>query len=382
MKVFAMKKIRLVLVVLALLCMYWRGDKISFAKEYKSDYEFAVLNLKELISNTPVLKSQIDKSLKMQDEASFWYNKSTDDFVKFFNEWLVYNPDPGDPQKYIESFDELVDSGAGEILFNDNVFSSWFISFLNARGGYLGTGASAANIDKWMASPDVNISDYIVPKNGFKTFNDFFLRKPKPKARPLDGKNDSSVVVSPADGSVCQIYAEDLGTNFMIKRDVINIRQALNNSPYAQRFIGGPVLDVLLWFTDYHHFHAPVSGRVIEVGEYAGSYNYDFQNVNWYKELAKHKRTCYVIDTEKFGLVAMIPVGFWGVGSIMTEQKVKVGGYIKKGEEIGHFEYGGSSIILIFEPNKVKFSIPIPVRNTGDRGTPIKVRQKIGVAIE
>ena len=196
----------------------------------------------------------------------------------------------------------------------------------------------------------------------------------------LDGENDPSVIVSPADGTVCQIYAKDLDTNFKIKRDVINIRQALNNSPYADRFIGGPALDILLWFTDYHHFHSPVSGKIIEVGEYTGSYNYNFQDVNWYKQLAKHKRSCYIIETEKFGLVTMIPVGFWGVGSIVTEPKVKVGNYIKKGEEIGHFKYGGSSILLIFEPGAVKFTLSIPVRVTGDAGIPVKVRQKIGVS--
>jgi len=384
MKVFAMKRLGLILVVVLLTSYYiydgaWRS--LSFAKECKTSYGPVIKDLKQLIDHTPSLKEAINKSLAMQDKRSYWHKKSADDFISFFNEWLVYNPEPANPQKYIEPFDNLVNSGAGEILFNNNVFSSWFISFVNARGGYLKTEASAATMDKWMAFPDINISDYVVPKKGFRTFNEFFLRKLKPRVRSLGGKNDRGVVVSPADGSVCQIYAEDLDANFTTKRDVINIRQALNNSSYAERFIGGPVLDVLLWFTDYHHFHAPVSGRIVEVGEYAGSYNYNFKDVSWYKELAKHKRTCYVIDTKEFGLVAMIPVGFWGVGSIITEPKVKPGRYIKKGEEIGHFGYGGSSILLVFEPNRVKFSLPIPVRDTGDEGIPVKVRQKIGVAL-
>jgi phosphatidylserine decarboxylase len=114
---------------------------------------------------------------------------------------------------------------------------------------------------------------------------------------------------------------------------------------------------ILLWFTDYHYFHAPISGKIIEVGEYAGSYNYNFQNVDWYKALAKHKRVCYIIESEEFGLVAMIPVGFWGVGSIITDAKIKKDYQITKGERIGHFGYGGSSILLIFEPDKIEFMI-------------------------
>ena len=356
------------------------SGQLQASEETKVDYKKAVTNLKDLISNTPSMEQEIDKALKIQPKNSYWDGKTSDDFVKFFEEWLVENPVPGDPAKYIRPFDELANSEAGEILFNNNVFSSWFIAFVNAKGQYLDTASSAATMDQWMSYPDVNINDYIVPKGGFKTFNEFFLRSFKPGTRPLDGKNDPSVIVSPADGTVCQIYAEDLGTNFEIKRDVINIRQALNNSPYADRFIGGLALDILLWFTDYHFFHSPVSGKIVEVGEYAGSYNYNFANVNWYKQLAKHKRTCYIIETTEFGLVAMIPVGFWGVGSIITEPEVKVGNYIKKGEEIGHFKYGGSSILLIFEPDVVKFTLSIPVQVTGDEGISVKVRQKIGIS--
>lgn len=354
------------------------SEQLQAPGETKANYEKAVTNLKNLISNTPSLKVQIAKVLRIPPKTSYWSGKTSDDFVKFFEEWLVYNPLPASPGKYIRLFDELVNSGAGEILFNNNAFTSWFIEFLDARGQYLGTKRSAENIDKWMADPAVKIEDYVVPEGGFKTFNEFFLREFKPEARPLDGKDDPSVIVSPADGTVCQIYAEDLDSNFKVKRDVINIRQALNNSPYADRFIGGPILDLLLWFTDYHHFHAPVSGKIVAFGEYPGSYNYNFQNVNWYRQLAKHKRSCYIIETEKFGLVAMIPIGFWGVGSIVSE--VKTGDCVEKGEKLGHFEYGGSSIILVFEPKAIKFTLPIPVQDNGDEGVPVKVRQKIGIA--
>ncbi|MCG8377181.1 MAG: phosphatidylserine decarboxylase [Chlorobiales bacterium] len=341
-------------------------------------YEEAVSNLKELIRTTPSLKQHIEEALQIVPKGSYWYGKTSGDFVAFFDSWLVYNPLPEAPGKYIRPFDELANLDAGEILFDDNIFSSWFIEFVNARGDYLKTPASSATLGKWITYPDVHIDDYKVPEKGFGTFNDFFLRKLKPGVRPLGGKGDPSVIVSPADGSICEIYAKDLDSNFRVKRDVINIRQTLNNSPYAERFIGGKVFDILLWFTDYHHFHAPVSGKVVEIGEYSGSYNYDFAHVDWYRELAKHKRTCYIIDSEKFGLVAMIPVGFWGVGSIRSE--VKTGDYIEKGQEIGHFGYGGSSILLVFEPGAVDISLPVPVRKSGDEGYPVKVRQKIGTA--
>lgn len=339
-------------------------------------YEHVVSGLENLIRTTPSLKRHIVDALKIVPEGSYWHGKTVGDFVAFFEEWLVYNPLPESPGKYVRPFDELANTDGGEILFNDNVFGSWFIEFVNARGEYLSTPASCTTLDSWMAYPDVHIGDYVIPEKGFASFSEFFLRKLKPGARPLGGGEDLSVIVSPADGSVCEIYAKDLDTNFKVKRDVVNIRQTLNNSPYAERFIGGKVLDVLLWFTDYHRFHAPVAGRIVEIGEYAGSYNYDFAHVDWYHQLARHKRTCYIIDSEKFGLVAMIPVGFWGVGSIINE--VKAGDYIEKGQEMGHFGYGGSSILLVFEPGRVDLSLPVPIRKSGDEGYPVRVRQKIG----
>ena len=374
MKSFKVKLgLTLLLLVFALSFFYGQEQGLSSAEKHEAGYKTVVSNLKELIDSTPSLKAQINESIKIQDETSYWHNKTSDDFIKFFDEWLVYNPLPKEPGKYIRIFDQLANSGAGEILFNNNVFSSWFIAFLDARGEYLGTESSAATLSDWMSAPVITIDDYIVPEGGFTTFNEFFLRAIKPEAKPLDGENDPSVIVSPADGAIRQVYAGDLDTNFKVKRDVINIRQALNNSPYADRFIGGEIVDILLWFTDYHHFHAPVSGKIVAYGEYPGSYNYNFGKVDWDKKLAKHKRLYYIFQTEKFGFVAMIPVGFWGVGSIVSEYSS--GDYVKKGDKIGHFEYGGSSIILIFEPDAIKFTIPV-----GDKSVAVEVRKKIGEA--
>jgi phosphatidylserine decarboxylase len=329
--------------------------------------------LNDLIKTTPELASAISEVLSLQPDSSFWGERNSDDMVSFFEDWLVYNPQPENPGRYIRLFDELANSAGGELLFDNNVFSSWFISFLDARGEYLGTAASASCVPAWLADTVIHINQYVVPEEGFCCFNDFFLRTLKPESRPLDGAGDPSVLVSPADGSIHRIFAADLETNFEVKRDVLNIRQALNNSSYADRFIGGDVVDILLWFTDYHRFHCPVSGELVYAGEYAGSYNYNFADVDWFRELAKHKRLCYIIDTEEFGLVAMIPVGFWGVGSIVTD--CQVGDYLEKGQEMGNFAYGGSSILLVFEPGAVAFTPEIT-----EQSQPVQVRAQLGVA--
>ncbi len=362
-----MKKITQTLrfvLVLILLTGIIAPFNIAFAKGSKDrnvDYKTVITNLETLIESSPDLKGDIEKVLRLQDNRSYyWSNKDLKYFVNYFKEWLVYNPLPWAGPKYIQPFDELANSEGSEILFNNNIFSSWFIKFLDARGQYLKTPQSLDGgiLKAWKSFPEANLGSFKPPynKKKYTCFNDIFLRVPK-KTFEIAGKNNPSVLVTPASGKIHQIYSKNVNSNFKVKRDVINIRQALNDNPVAEKFIGGKMVDILLWFTDYHYFHSPVSGEIIDVGEYAGSYNYNFQNVDWYKALAKHKRVCYIIKSKKFGLVAMIPVGFWGIGSIITDAKIKKGYKIAKGEKIGRFGYGGSSILLVFEPGKIDFTI-------------------------
>lgn len=74
--------------------------------------------------------------------------------------------------------------------------------------------------------------------------------------------------------------------------------------------------------------------------------------VEWYSNMDKHRRWALVFEATSadIGLVGMAPVGFWGVGSMTVYSEV--GDTVKRGDYIGHFLYGGSSILLTFEPGK------------------------------
>jgi phosphatidylserine decarboxylase len=183
-------------------------------------------------------------------------------------------------------------------------------------------------------------------------------------------------------------------------QDTFQLLQAMPG--YGAAFVGGPLLDTLLWFTDYHYFRASLTGTVIHQGVSEGSYNYDFDNyeaddpyapqlpadsdrVGWYQNLGKHKRYVWIFRTESLGLVAMIAIGFWGVGSIINE--VTEGATLEKGDRMGHFGYGGSSIVLAFEPNKeLQFGVEevtdgmthMKEVSTPDNPTLMKVQQCLG----
>lgn len=321
----------------------------------------------------------------------------------FFEEWLQYNPAPDNPGLYIEYWDYLANTESGPRLNNqDEDFKKWFIRFLDLRGCWLNSTSSTSTLEDWMAykgTPEhpFNIDDYEVPEGGFESFNQFFLRNVKPQLRPLcDQGGDPNVVVAPCDGGVFYLTRGALiGNAYQLpgkSRDTFELMEALPG--YGGSFLGGPLLDILLWFTDYHHFCAPVSGKIIHHGQYAGSYNYDFDNfdandpyapslpadsdrVGWYKRLGKHKRYVWIIKTESLGLVAMIAIGFWGVGSIINA--VAEGEVVEKGQYMGHFGYGGSSIVLAFEPNlDLQFAVGDKPVSDPDNPVLMKVKQCLG----
>lgn len=345
--------------------------------------------------------------------ASYWrpyfFRQST--LMDFFTEWLTFTPAPANPGKYIEYWDFLVNTEAGLLLSNQENFKPWFRQFLNFHGDWINSTSSTGTLSEWKQyngtkDHPFDINDYEMPDpnsptGGFESFNQFFLRNLKEGKRPLCTATPAGeVVAAPCDGGVFYLHEEGRATteavNLPGKSDQFELLEALPG--YGRFFEGGALLDILLWFTDYHHFHAPISGRVIDQGLYEGSYNYDFNDYNpqdhfaphlppasdrvgWYEKLGKHQRYVWIIETEDMGLVAMIAIGFWGVGSITNV--IENNTTIEKGQYMGHFGYGGSSIVLAFEPRfDMQFKVGDQTVKGPDTPTLMKVRQCLGKSME
>lgn len=67
----------------------------------------------------------------------------------------------------------------------------------------------------------------------------------------------------------------------------------------------------------------------------------------------ENARTVVWIDSKEFGKVAVVCVGAMLVGSIIIT--AKVGSELKRTDEMGYFAFGGSTLIVIFEKDKMNF---------------------------
>jgi phosphatidylserine decarboxylase len=215
------------------------------------------------------------------------------------------------------------------------------------------------------------MKDFIRPKGGYATVNDFFARELKDadKSRPVAVDKDGSVVVAASADCVINMIVDQLTetTPIPVKTVTMNVKELLRDSEYADKFVGGTAVSCILMPDMYHWYHAPVAGTVVESRDdkvdndlYYGMQDFpgllNKGNVGYgydYSMFEDFRRGYLIIDTgnEDYGYVGMVPVGLNSIGTVQFEEKIKKpNATVKKGERIGKFLYGGSLNILLFEP--------------------------------
>lgn len=271
--------------------------------------------------------------------------------------------------------------------------SKWIQQFAIALGKWLDTPDSITpeSVQSFYDAPRFNMEEYLQPRGGWKTYNDWFARTPKPGARPIAAPLDDRVVVSPADSTNAGQWWVGADSQVDIKGIEWRIDELLEGSPYKDAFKGGIWIHQFLNTTDYHRQHAPVGGKVVEArfiqgqaylqvtaepipGDPTGRNHvvlkrqFDIPDTPGYQFM--QARGLVVIDSP-IGLVAVLPMGMAQVSSVIMT--TEVGRTIAKGDEISYFQFGGSDIVVIFQQQS-------NVSITAQRGVHYKVGQRIAEA--
>jgi phosphatidylserine decarboxylase len=199
----------------------------------------------------------------------------------------------------------------------------------------------------------VEASEFLYPPEFFTSFNDFFIRKLKRESRPFAGGKD--VAIMPADGRYLVYPNIEKADGFVVKGKKFSLEELLQDKKLAQTYAKGSMVIARLCPTDYHRFHFPCSclpsspkrieGHLHSVNPLALRKKIEI--------LSQNKREITELQTSNFGKVLFIEVGATFVGSI--HHTFSPNEPYAKGDEKGYFSFGGSSLILLFEPGRIQF---------------------------
>ena len=275
----------------------------------------------------------------------------------------------------------LMPTKSGQTAFLNEKVNSHLERILNVWSHFLSTPASAEFLSQdpqhgWFGTA----APLAIPKfvetfecdpskdhYGFCSWNDFFTRRLRPGVRPIACPNDNHVVINPCESSPYRLAHGVRATDrFWIKEQRYSLDHMLAQDPLAAEFYGGTIYQAFLSTFSYHRWHSPVSGRVVKTYRKAGTYfsqapsqGFDESTPDpsqgYLTAVATRAMIFIEADNPEIGLMCFLPVGMVEVSSCIIN--IIEGEYVKKGQEIGHFQNGGSTCCLIFRPGtQLKFN--------------------------
>ena len=345
--------------------------------------------LKYLLETNPDLRQLAEQSLKQAAIANPHLRtnpvRSLDDWYAYLERFLHRMPwqtmDIGEDASFFRRIDQnigyfyyLIDQPL--VTFKDRGYwypslqyepriAAWLVEYNKAWGEWLSSpdswNNSYYNLARTDARFELDTDRYESPDN-WHSWNDFFARKLN---HSFNFQLSAFNFISPCDGVIASLPVKTAS--------IANWLDLMGDSPYREIFADGETTHIVLDVFDYHRFHAPCDGTVLECktiegihagggviiwDEEQGRYRYDQLGVTDFQML--ETRGVLVLDTPAFGKIAIVPVGVQQVSSVVwthpvlksqiTNHKSQIS--IRQGDELGCFLFGGSDVILLFEPGK------------------------------
>ncbi|WP_380171919.1 phophatidylserine decarboxylase associated domain-containing protein [Kineococcus sp. DHX-1] len=278
-------------------------------------------------------------------------------------------------EKYLDAWCEHLDSPASLSVLDDS-----------AAGWMSQAAAEAVGIEQYEHDPEAD-------HWGFSSWNDFFTRRFRDGERPVEDPDDDGVVVSPCESTPYALARDVQRTDeFWLKSQPYSLQDMLAGDPSVDEFVGGTVYQAYLSATDYHRWHAPVAGTVERAFVVGGTYFSEAdsegpearepqQSQGYMAHVAARAVVLLRADDPALGLVAFVPVGMADVSSCVLDDAVVPGAHLAKGDEVGRFQFGGSTCCLVFRPGALaEFSVQALPRDEAATTPLVHVRTRIARA--
>lgn len=291
-------------------------------------------------------------------------------------------------------------SGQTEV---EKVYGDWFIKFLycsvagkkvggvftnkyfsKAYGAFQDLPSSHRKVRPFIEKFNIPIADYEGgtrpahdPRDSYRSFNEFFIRKFRLGKRSFVTEEYRMPAFAEARyvgfDSVDEKTAYPVKGNFLLAKDIIG------NDQVSKIFEGGPLLIARLCPVDYHRYHYPDTGKVLDHFPIPGGFDsvnplaLKFKN----QIFINNERHVSILQTENFGRLAYVEVGAICVGKIVQTHRWNKP--FLRGEEKGYFLFGGSTVILLGEKGAWRPSKDIIQNTTKGIETYLHLGQEVAV---
>lgn len=240
-------------------------------------------------------------------------------------------------------------------------------------GCLLDTRLSAGMVKPFLSSHDIDMEQF--EEREYTSYNDFFTRKVKPGRREFSG--DPSDLCAPCDSRL-SVYPVHTDAHFVVKDTVYTMESLFHSRVIPRYYKGGTLLLFRLAVEDYHRYCYVDDGRTSRNYRIPGV----FHTVNplandVYPIYKENTREFSVLDSRNFGKILMMEVGALLVGRIVNHHQEKE---VRRGEEKGFFQFGGSTVILCFPKDSIRLDEDILANSAAGIETRVLQGEKIGRA--
>lgn len=290
-------------------------------------------------------------------------------FINRSNNNIVIERPPGE-----EVLKFLYNNPFGEKIMlpiaKQKFISKWYGKKMNSP-------SSKKRIEPFVKSLDIDMTESQKKISEFESFNDFFYRKLKPGTRKIE-----EGLVSPGDGKILAFKNVSEVNTFFVKGEKFTLKEFLQDDSLAEKYNDSSLVILRLAPNDYHRYHFPYEGIPSESKSVEGVY-YSVSPISLEKKftkvLTKNKKEICRLKTRDRGEILIIPVGATMVGSLNSTFQPE--SLVKKGEEMGYFAFGGSTVVLLFNPNSFELDRDLIENTKNQFETSVKMGEKIGKEI-
>ncbi|MDU2491063.1 MAG: phosphatidylserine decarboxylase [Clostridium celatum] len=272
--------------------------------------------------------------------------------------------------KYIKwAYESPIGKSFVELFIKRKLFSKLY-------GNYCDSKFSTKKINSFIKNFNINTDIFTDDPSDFKSFNDFFIRKLTPEARPIN--KNKNTLISPGDGRLLAYTNININSLIQVKGITYSLSELIEDNPIANEYAGGTCLVLRLCPTDYHRLHFIDNGIAEKSNIVKG--NYYSVNPTALERVPKlycqNKREWCIFHSENFGDVILLEVGATCVGSII--QSYEPNQKVTRGDEKSYFKFGGSTTIVFFKPNTVNIDDDILIQSSFGFETKVNMGEKIG----